>query len=591
MRELTVKVPEGESAACHAAIVQEVVNWTVRNASALLACVLLLGGNGCGRPAQAREKRDPQAAQPKRAEPKAAEPARAVRKPRSAIGTNLEGLSDWSQDWASVDAFKLSRTWVSGSKDAFDDGRPIATDANGWVTSLAPGQIARTLMFWGGVQYPSGDYVVLYEGKGDFVFWPEHPVVASEPGRKVLRVDSKKGGIGIMIQAVDAADPLRNIRVIMPGGSCQSDPRRYCDEKTSCGANDRCLDFEHHYGLLIFHPRFLERVDRYGVVRFMDWMQTNGSNVSRWSDRPTPESARWTQTGAPLEAMVELANRLRQDAWFTIPHLADDDYVTKFAEYVRDHLSPERKVYVEHSNEVWNSQFPQAAFAAKRGQESGLGPSPFEAQLKYHARRTARIAKIWERVFAGHKNRLVRVLGAQAANPWTSEVMLAFEDVRAHTDALAIAPYFGGYLGTPEEHQRVAALSLDQLFEELRARALPETTTWIAQQARVAKAHNLPLIAYEGGQHMTGVGPAVDNAALNALFDRANRDPRMGEIYAAYLAEWRKQGGTLFMHFVDCAGPSKWGRWGALEWLEQPRAEAPKYDAIQRFIEQNPPWW
>ncbi len=40
-------------------------------------------------------------------------------------------------------------------------------------------------------------------------------------------------------------------------------------------------------------------------------------------------------------------------------------------------------------------------------------------------------------------NRLVRVMGAQAANPWTAQQILNHGDAAAKTDALAIAPYFG----------------------------------------------------------------------------------------------------------------------------------------------------
>jgi hypothetical protein len=506
------------------------------------------------------------------------------------VGTNLDALADWTQDWVSVDAFKLSRAWISGNKDAFDDQKPVATNAQGWVTALSPGQVARTLMFWDGVKYPSGDYVVLWEGQGTLTFWPQSQVVTSGPGRTVLRVDSSKSGIGLVIEAVDAKDPIRNIRVLMPGGACEKNSRRFCDERTPCDAGDRCVPFEQSYRTQIFHPRFLERIGHYGVLRFMDWMGTNNAELQHWDQRPKPDDARWT-SGAPVEVMVELANRMQQDPWFTLPHTADDAFITKFATYVRDHLAPERKVYVEHSNEVWNGQFAQAEYAMKRGQATKLGPSPFEAQLKYHARRSAQIAKIWEKVFAGRKDRLVRVLGAQAANPWTSEVMLGFEDVKKHTDALAIAPYFGGYFGTPEHEARVAAMSLDQLFVELREKAVPEALGWVAQQARVAQANGLELIAYEGGQHLTGVGPPLNNAAINGLFDKANRDPRMGELYATYLEGWRKNGGQLFVHFTDCSAPSQWGRWGALEWLEQARAQAPKFDAISRFIEQNPVWW
>ena len=352
----------------------------------------------------------------------------------------------------------------------------------------------------------------------------------------------------------------------------------------------RCVPFEENHAKQIFHPRFLERIGHYGVLRFMDWTLTNNAMIEHWDERPKPDDARWGK-GAPLEILVELANRQGQDPWFTIPHTADDDYVTRYAQYVRDHLGAEHSVYVEHSNEVWNGQFAQAEFAMKRGQASGFGPSPFEAQLQYHARRTAQIAKIWERVYGERKNKLVRVLGAQAANPWTAEVMLAFQDVKSHVDAVAIAPYFGGYLGTTEHQARVEKMTLDDLFAELREKAVPEARQWIQAQAEVAQKNKLQLIAYEGGQHLTGVGPAVDSQAMNSLFDQANRDPRMGQLYFEYLVAWRKLGGKLFVHYTDCSGAGKWGRWGALEWLDQSRSDAPKFDAIARFAEKNARWW
>ncbi|MEZ5449148.1 MAG: hypothetical protein R3E89_09170 [Thiolinea sp.] len=38
--------------------------------------------------------------------------------------------------------------------------------------------------------------------------------------------------------------------------------------------------------------------------------------------------------------MVQLANTLNADAWFNIPHLADRDYIQRYATYVRDNLRP-----------------------------------------------------------------------------------------------------------------------------------------------------------------------------------------------------------------------------------------------------------
>src|SRR5262245_1167729 len=78
----------------------------------------------------------------------------------SPIGTNLTGISDWSEEWAFVDAFKASRDWISGSSTQWDDGRALDLDADGWVRSLQPGQLARTLVMPEG-HYPAGHYIVL----------------------------------------------------------------------------------------------------------------------------------------------------------------------------------------------------------------------------------------------------------------------------------------------------------------------------------------------------------------------------------------------------------------------------------------------
>jgi hypothetical protein len=288
--------------------------------------------------------------------------------------------------------------------------------------------------------------------------------------------------------------------------------------------------------------------------------------------------------------MVELCNRLGTHGWFNIPHLADDDYVGQFAGYVRDHMRPDLRAYVEYSNEVWNGMFGQSEHAKKLGRAEGLSNDDFEAQLRYYSRRSVQIFKIWESVFGGTQ-RLVRVMGSMAANDWASRTVLDFEQASKHADALAIAPYFYVDTESPAEAERVRALTLDALMDELKNKSVPAAMRGVEKQLKVAKSFGLPLIAYEAGQHLVGVGARTDDARINELFDAANRDPRMKDVYAAYLAGWKRAGGGLLMHFVNCAKPSKWGRWGALEGLLQPRDGAPKFGAIQEFIANNPRWW
>jgi hypothetical protein len=285
--------------------------------------------------------------------------------------------------------------------------------------------------------------------------------------------------------------------------------------------------------------------------------------------------------------MVDLANRVGASPWFTLPHLADNNYMTQYARLVAQTLRTDLKAYVEYSNEVWNGQFAQAGYAASRGAALGLSSDAFTAQMFFYSKRTVEMFDLWSAEFAD-RTRLVRVMASQAGNSWVSEQVLDYQNAKAKTDALAVAPYFGGDLGTLSA---TASLTVDALFSSLQATYLPQAIGWINSQAAVARLRSVPLIAYEGGQHLTGVFGLENDTALNTLFDAANRDARMGQLYQSYLNAWKAAGAQLFVHYTNCDAYSKWGRWGSLEYLEQPRSAAPKYNALQNFITANPAWW
>ncbi len=507
----------------------------------------------------------------------AAPPARAME-----LGTNLGDLREYASAWPFVDAFKTSRAWISGSEEAWDDGRPLDLDERGWVRSLAPGQIARTLMFWDlpPGHFPSGRYLVLYEGQGTLLYAAGARLLAAEsrPGRHVLDVDARRGGIRLEILATDPADPIRDIRVLMPGGSCSEEPARGCDPETPCPTGT-CRPFEATHRTRIFHPHFLASLAPHRVLRFMDWMRTNDAEPLAWAERPRSEDARWTTKGAPLEVMLELARAAGADPWLTVSHRADDATVQGLAALAAERLPPGRRVWVEHSNEVWNQQFQQAGHAIRRGEALGLGEG-FPAGLRYHALRSTQVFAAFRRALG--RERVVAVLGAQSTNPWTTEQMLAFRDTAAHTDALAIGPYFGRRLGLLEETDRVAALTLDALFAELRERDLPELEEHVRAHLRLAAPHGIEVVAYEGGQHLVSHPRNHDHAGIQALFDAANRDPRMGALYTDYLARLEGAGLARFVHFTHCGRFDRWGRWGSMEYLGQPLSRAPKYRALIR---------
>jgi hypothetical protein len=482
---------------------------------------------------------------------------------RSPLAINLTGVVDWATELPFVDLFKHARAWISQQEGKpWGQGPDLELTAEGWVRSPKPGQYATTILCAHG-GHPPGRYVCLYDGEGELDFANNANVVRWAAGRIELDV-SPRGGMFIHLRKTNPADPVRNIRVLLPG-------------------------FEDRYAREPFYPPFLKRYEPFRALRFMDWMRTNGSKVRRWEDRPKLNDMSQALRGVALEYMIELSNRLHADPWFCMPHLADDDYVRRFAAMVRERLDPSLRVYIEHSNEVWNGQFEQARYAADQGRTQKLSDNAFQAQLFYHSKRSVEIFGIWEQVFGG-RQRLVRVLASQSANPWVSEQVMQFQDAYRHADALAIAPYFGHSLGSPKTAAEMARLPLDAVFERCRQQ-IGENHGRIATVVQAARQRKLDVIAYEGGQHLVGFQGAENNEALTRLFHAANRDPRMKDLYLEDLASWKAAGGKLFAVFSRVAQPSKWGSWGLLESEAQDPQTAPKYQAVMEFIRTTPAWW
>jgi hypothetical protein len=488
------------------------------------------------------------------------------------LGTNLGEVSLNATEWPFVDAFRTALAWIPQREGApWGQGGPLRLTPQGWVASLDPGQAANAIMFNADMpypkyptpHYPAGRYTLLYDGEGTLAFEVDGAVVRdAAPGRMTVDVTPRPSGIWLRLSATNPANPVRNIRFVLPG-------------------------FEGTYATQPFHPLFLQRMAPYRAIRFLNWQRIDTAPPASWTNRTTPDShTQAAEEGVAVEWMVRLANILHTDAWFSMPHDASDDYARQFAALVRDQLDPSLKAYLEYSNETWNPTFPQCAYARQRGTELGLAPDAETAGLRYHAQRATEIFALWEQVFGG-RTRLVRVLAAHAARPETGTEVMDWRGAAQHADALAIAPYFGGpALTDPANLAQTIRLSVDQVLDAALAdiRDTQVGIRWqITQNRANSRARGLPMISYEGGQTLVGEGAAQQSDELNALFIAANRHPRMRQLYAEYLAQWRALGGGLFMHLQSVGRFTQHGSWGALEYQDQDIATAPKYQALLDF--------
>jgi len=533
-------------------------------------------------------------------------PAASSSNVQSPLGINLGSVNYYASEIPFINNFLTASQWVTHLEgEAWDtnEQKYLNLDGDGWPITLTtinePGAqkftsllvlMFRNLPATANGYYPAGKYIVLYEGKGKISYGFDAHLLSSAPGRDVLFVTPTTAGIEVQITATDpkhTGDYIRNIRVF----TAQNEAAQKAGQ--------------------VFDPIFLDRIKRFRTLRFIDWLQVNGSPNSKWSNRPLMSNGFWsTEKGVPVEIAVQVANAVSADAWLHVPHMADDDYITQMATLVHAQLGSTQKAYLEFSNEVWNGAFPQYQYAASRGQatwpDQAGGSGGYAWNRSWYGMRSAQSCDIWKAVWGRDANRVVCVLAAQAANPDSATASLACKlwtqgapCSRHGIGAVAIAPYFG-YSGVPAAWTARPDGGLSDFFQSLNAQndasipaggSLNPAGAWEKSYVAMLAPYKLPLIAYEGGQGFAnGSTPALTN-----LYIAANRDPRMATAYNAYLAQWKANGGQLFVHYNDIGGTSVSGEWGALESIMQtvtPLSSAPpKWQALQNFISADPCWW
>lgn len=578
------------------------------------------------------------------------------------LGINLESPQPEAdevggQPVAFVDLFRISRPFPEFSCT------DIKYDSNGWPLEIPAScdtqtnptfrtpTWATTLILryvpYGAI--PTGKYTVLYEGTGTLQYSGIANKLAGESqvGRDVIEITPEliktrnSAGLRVQLKDIDLANPVKNIRIVMPGGTCEGNPMVRVESEADCpsGQYRSFVDtLAADRNSIIFNPDYLRFLKDFKVLRTMNFMEMSPRNRAcypltddayrqcmlqdfTWDQRAKLDQASWGGSsrtpllklyarGVPLEVVVALANTLNKDVWFNLPHNATNDYVTKFATYVRDNLNAQSKIHLEYTNEPWNAIFWGSMYVRMKGIALGLDTTEWRAGYKYYSNRSVEIFKIWHDIFGGSE-RLVRTLNTYHPDEWMSRNMLSYNGNSQFVDALASAPYFQGCWdktanvacadATKNPLMVKDITSVDDLFNIIdnpnNPYGLPATLKWMSVQAKVAKDFNVDFYTYEGGQHLVTKNddPTLTAERRKSLLDlirAANRDPRMAGRYSQLLTGWRDNGGKLFMLFTMPQSYHLYGTFGIKEHLNQARSEAPKYDMSMQFQEmQKKCWW
>ncbi len=446
----------------------------------------------------------------------------------SGAGMGLDQVQYWARSWPFADLFLISDAWRKDTNDAyiFSAGHP-----------------------------PGGAYVLIWTGSGSIDADLGVTITRRADHRIELTIDP--AGPGVRLKRTGSVSDVQ----LVPAG--------WTPASSS------------------FHPLFVQRLRPSEVIRFMDWQRINNSRQSQWSTRTLPHQLQSTRAGVAVEYMIELVNESGADPWFCMPHLADDEYVRRFAEMVRDRLHPDAKVYVEWSNEVWNSQFQQGRWVdAHDGSEQDADPKndnmlsgPFFDKWAAEARRDF---AIWREVFAGQEDRLVRVAAVhlQSDNAWVARELL--KRMNGELDAIAPSGYFD--LTTRQRRDMPADVTADRLADLLALNIKNRNRRWYAAHGALAVewaerlGRPIPLITYESGQHVTARGNK-NLPWLRAIYE-LQTGPRIVGLYRANRQAFHDAGGTLDVAYSYVTKQTEHGSFGHLEYQDQPTKQAPKYEAV-----------
>ena len=509
--------------------------------------------------------------------------------PGLGVGVDLGSISyyDTSYMWANVmeqsnDQWMVgqeSSTWnITGGVSLPSGIAMPAFDSNGYPIGLgglaAQNYALYTMIFTNSAaEYPAGTYTLTFAGAGTVRIQngnqPTQSFTQSGGSGTVFNVNimDDSRGIIVVITSSDPSNYVRNISLVMPG-------------------------LQQTYQTNPFNPKFLASLQPFSTIRFLGMMVPDFGSATTsdgqsgpltWAESTPPTYfTQAVQSGISVEYMVDLCNILHENMWVTMPVNADSEYVTNFAQYVEENLNPNLKVYVEYGNELWNW-----AYSYSYNYVQAYANANNESHAYATADLTAACWSLWEQVYAGQTNRMVRVVTTQFANPsLLSQELTRLIATSSPTDpdhgfdVVSGAAYFSPDTSSYNASTTVGDIEAGMMADlagAWRQQLQSFMATVASFEAQLGRP--IPVDMYEGGVSLV----APSGASWWNAYIAAQSDSGMYGVINTFLDDLEEAGvaGIEYNEFVGTA--TQYGEWGTMEYLGEPSSLTPKYNALAGF--------
>jgi hypothetical protein len=418
------------------------------------------------------------------------------------MGINIATPLYWEEDRLYTDVMRMSDNFTGGT---------VGTDS--WPTTDF------SVLVWNDMANMHGTYVLSYTGQAS--------VLASAGNLSAISYDSENNTSTGTLQFTDASSSALSLTFTgtkRTSGSASGTGITMIKlmRPTAPGSSTS------YPTTTLFSAPIKALISKFSVIRFMDFLATNWSVQSNWTDRPLPSwpsfqryptgtYGGWQGYGGPWEHVILLSNETGKDAWINIPLHATDAYVLNVARmfaygsnginpYTSSQANPiypplnaNLNIYVEYSNEVWNGgfqQFDDNCNAASDELVSTAGNSPLNWDGLWNGaistsgtwnwtfcdrqttKRTVEISNIFRSVFGSKMGSRIRpVLMSQFTNSGATlfnqmQMMLDYYDNMASSSGVALptphAPnyYLYGAGGTGYYSPASVVSTLDAFFAD-----------------------------------------------------------------------------------------------------------------------------
>jgi len=473
----------------------------------------------------------------------------------------VTGQTD-SQGWPSIDCWYIV-DWrpVAEWEGVIDDPEVYRCNMSGTYKCSFIGQATLT--------HIEGDFVVQNQVYSSSTNTTTFDVVVSSPGP----------GHGVMVlqftntkrtPASPTGTGITNLKIMYPGYQLNT-TQIFTTAFTSCLTSAN-----------------------FGFIRFKDFLATDGVDTvypatTEWANRKLTTDASQQSippigklSGGAWEYVIQIANTTGISPWVNIPVSASTDYVTQVATLLKNNLNSSLNIYVESSNEVWNSAYP---YSVQRDWSIAQGVALGLTEHQNYARRTVELAQIFQSVFgAGSLNNRVRVMlctHAPMLKWWMDDgsvnTMLPFINAnygppKNFIYSIACQTYFGG--APAQGGSRYARYTVAQLLQaahdDITAQINDTSSNQAGRMQWVAKAAAWQLVggfsSYEGGPDYGGGD--TTNIANRIL---CNRDPGMATEFKYNLDDaFFALGANLATQFTLTSSYQRYGCWGLTDDVTNP---------------------